>query len=64
MVNALLEFQAVIDKKQQYAEQQHDTEQFFKELSSSKTKFDKIAEYYGRGLFSSIGDFIVQQNEK
>ena len=54
----------MIEKKQQYAEQQHDTEQFFKELSGSKTKFDKIAEYYGRGLFSSIDNFIVQNNEK
>lgn len=47
--------------KEQYAEQAKNTEQFFKELNSEKVKFNVIAEYFGRGLFSDIDAHL--QNE-
>lgn len=49
-----LEFQEVIDKKEQFMKQAKETEQFFKELNSKKVKFNVIANYFGRGLFTSI----------
>lgn len=55
------DFQNLIDMKEQYAEQAKNTEQFFKSLNTEKVKFNVIAEYFGRGLFSDIDAHL--QNE-
>ncbi len=47
-------FQEVIDKKEQFLDQSKQTEQFFRELNQKKVKFNVVAQYFGRGLFSEI----------
>ena len=48
------EFKEVIDKKEQYDEQAKDPQQFYRDLSSNAKKFQVIAQYFGRGLFSDL----------
>jgi hypothetical protein len=43
--------QDVIEKKEQFAIQAKETEQFFRELDKKGAKFNVVAQYFGRGLF-------------
>lgn len=56
--NCYKEYKQVLEKKEQFAEQAHNSEQFFKELDNEPNKFNTIANYFGRGLFSEISDLI------
>jgi len=49
-----LEFQEVLQTKQQFQSQAKDTQQFFKELREKEVKFNTIASYFGRGLFADL----------
>ena len=46
--------QNILDKKAQLLGQMDNQEQFFKELKDIDKKFDVVAEYFGRGLFTGI----------
>ena len=60
----ILEFQEVKDKREQLMEQARQTEPFINELKESQSKFDVIAGYFGRGLFSELTKHIKDQNQK
>ena len=57
------EFKEVIDKRDQLIEQAGQTEPFINELKESQSKFDVIAGYFGRGLFSELTKHIKDQNQ-
>ena len=46
--------QQIIDKKNLLLAQAENHEQFFKELKEKDKKFDVVAEYFGRGLFTTV----------
>lgn len=49
------EFEEKIQKKAQFMEQAHNTQQFYNDLSKKTgSKFTTIAEYFGRGLFADL----------
>ena len=59
-----VEFQEVIDKKEQFLDQAKQTEQFFKELNQKKIKFNVVAQYFGRGLFSEIDQHLKEVDRR
>jgi hypothetical protein len=44
----------MLDIKQEFREQSHNTEGFFKELDASPVKFNTIAFYFGMDLFAEL----------
>ena len=61
-INACIDNKYLFEIRQNYADRRHDTESFFRELQgagqgdSNKTKFDVIAGYCNKDLFSGIND--------
>lgn len=49
-----IQAQQVVEKKDQLVKQIDNQEQFFKELKDGSKKFNVIARYFGRGLFSDM----------
>ena len=56
--------QQILDKKAQLAGQAENHEQFFKELKEGDKKFDVVAQYFGRGLFSGIEQISGKYSEE
>ena len=54
----------MIDKKEQFLDQAKQTEQFFKELNQKKIKFNVVAQYFGRGLFSEIDQHLKEVDRR
>jgi len=59
-----LQAQQILDKKAQLLSQSENHEQFFKELKEGDKKFDVVAQYFGRGMFSGIGRSISKPMEE
>ena len=51
-----VENQQTLERKQMLKAQMDDHEQFFKELRDKEKKFDAVAKYFGRGLFTQEDD--------
>lgn len=50
----ILEYQDTLETRKQFTAKAKDTQQFFKELNVKENKFNTIANYFGRGLFSNL----------
>ena len=55
--------QQIVEKKEQLAKQIDNQEQFFKELKDGNKKFNVIARYFGRGLFSDMNKRSEEKKE-
>jgi hypothetical protein len=44
----------MLDRKEAFREQAHNTEQFFKELDAAPVKFNTISTYFGMDLFAEL----------